>query len=65
VSAQDPAIASYEEAYQEGRTAIKEGEAILHKVAGSTGTNVSIMEDETAHKKQAAKCLFCQQLPRS
>jgi hypothetical protein len=39
-----------DEACQEGRTAIEEGEAILREVA----TNDSVMGDETAHKKRRA-----------
>ena len=57
-SAHDPAIESCEEAYKEGRTAIEEGKAILREVAGSAGTNDSIMGDETAHKKRAAENIF-------
>jgi hypothetical protein len=59
-SQEDPAIASCEEAYKEGRTAIEEGKAILREVAGSTAhtNNDSIMGDETAHKKRAAENLF-------
>ncbi len=52
-SQEDPAIASCEEAYKEGRTAIEEGKAILREVAGSTAhtNNDSMMGDETAQKK--------------
>lgn len=60
-SAQDSAIASCEEAYQEGRTAIEEGEAILREVALSTTHTMddSIMGDETAHnKRRAAENIF-------
>ncbi len=53
---EDPAIASCEEAYKEGRAAIAEGEAILREVAIST-TIDSIMVDANAQRKRAAEPL--------
>ena len=44
--------AALDEAYEEGCTAIEEGEAILRDVA--TTNDDSVMDNQTAHKKRRA-----------